>query len=120
MSAGKDDSVVPGAPETTPAWIRAARPPTPPEFHPWLSGAESEGATLPSVEELEAWAEEALDRSVTAGADRAFHLLAADAFLTWACEAALHGDRPGVTLTELARRVAERGGAPGPPESPER
>lgn len=116
MSSGRHDRVS-GAPATPPPWVRKVDPPPPPELHPWLSGGETDGAGFPSVEELERRAEEALSRSRTAvRPDGALHLLAADAYLTWACEAALEGARPDATLAELAERVAGGGGSSGSPK----
>jgi len=40
--------------------------------------------------------------------ESAFHLLAADALLTYACEAALEADDPDACLSELVARAGER------------
>lgn len=54
---------------------------------------------------------DALDRARRAPGrvrESAFHLLAADALLTYACEAALEEDDPEATLSELVRSAGER------------
>jgi hypothetical protein len=85
---------------------------------PTLASAPGLGsADLPhrSAEELaEALTEEAvrlLDGVLAhpgAGRDVAFRLLAADALLTWSCEAAADGRDPGEILGSLAKRLAAR------------
>lgn len=87
----------------------AARAPTPPEaLGRWL-----EGAALDGVEPLEGLTRAGLDALDSARAtpgrvrNSAFHLLAADALLTYACEAALEEEDPARALTRLVERAAE-------------
>ncbi len=92
-------------------WIRGRTPPSPEAFLPWLSSAADVEAGLPSALADEALRSlgEALDRP---GRNRegAFHLLAADGYLTYACEAAAEAEDVGATLRYLLERVAVSGG----------
>jgi hypothetical protein len=54
------------------------------------------------------WRLDAVLADPGAGRDVAFRLLAADALLTWSCEAAADGADPGEILGSLAKRVAAR------------
>ncbi|MGD2069790.1 MAG: hypothetical protein PVI57_14050 [Gemmatimonadota bacterium] len=97
-----------------PGWIRSARPEVPAELLPWLEGAPED----PEVEGLAEAALEALERSEAVPGrgendrSRAFHLLAADALLTYACRAALDDRRPVDRFVELARLAST--GSAGP------
>lgn len=88
-------------------WIARRIPPVPAAFQEWMvpAGAGAEA----SVEALAREAEAALGRALS-GEERprrgAFDLLAADGFLTWACEAALEEDDPAGALDGLIRRFA--------------
>lgn len=91
------------------AWLRTRTPSVPEPFlsellseadRPWNGpeGLLEEGLT-------------ALDEALAApGRDRAaaFRLLAGDAFLTYACEAAAEKDQTGETLERLLRDLGER------------
>ena len=88
-------------------WLESRTPPVPEPFREWMT------AEAPEVEaSAGALAEEALAALSRAleGADRprrgAFDLLAADGFLTYACEAALETDDPAGVLDELIVRFA--------------
>lgn len=91
---------------TLAAWIDARRPPVPVGFGDWMRPEEPSAPA--GVESLAREAEAALSRALEPrGRPRrgAFDLLAADGFLTWACEAALESGDPAGTLEELIRRV---------------
>jgi len=103
-------------------FIQEAAPSLPPAVSRALGlpGRVSEGDAVeerpsPSAEELAGGlteeALELLDEVLSdpgAGRDVAFRLLAADAFLTWSCEAAADGVDPGGVLSSLVQRVAAR------------
>jgi len=87
----------------------AARAPAPPSaLGLRLGDAELDG--VPPLEGLGREALAALDRARGAPGrvrESAFHLLAADALMTYACEAAVEGDDPGSDLARLMERAAE-------------
>ena len=107
-------------------WLRSIDPPAPPGFGPWLalpgetadeSGShpfeEAKGA-LPDPGTLAAAAMAALGRALAPeGRERngVFDLLAADAFATWAAEAALTGPAVEERLAGLRDRLAGGAGA---------
>lgn len=87
----------------------ATREPAPPEaLARWL-----DGTALDAAEPLDALARAGLQALDAARAEpgrvrsSAFHLLAADALLTYACEAALEAEDPASALDDLLRRAAE-------------
>lgn len=88
----------------------ATRTPAPPEaLGAWLSAVELDAVTPLSGLTREGL--EALDRARGAPGrvrESAFHLLAADALLTYACEAAMEEDDPAASLMDLMERAAER------------
>ena len=94
---------------TTKDWLEARRPPAPEGLAAWLGprvdGAEPAGGAEGDVgATLRARAFAALDRARTApgrSRDSAWWLLAADALLTYACEAALEGNDPDACLERL-------------------
>lgn len=88
-------------------WLKERRPPPPGALAPALGGTEAPGADPREV--LLDRAVHALERArATPGTVResAFHLLAADALLTYACEAALEAAEPSHALSEVLRRAA--------------
>ena len=92
-------------------WMRARHPPAPGRLLPWVAVESVDGA--PADDVLTQRALEQLSRSVRApGRNRqsAFYLLAADALLTYACEAALERGDPEATLNRILDAVgaAER------------
>ena len=97
---------------TLSAWIARRRPPVPTDFRPHvrLDDPDREAATADArVDGLVAETRSALSRASSRDAsDRAgaFDLLAADAWATYAAEAALDTHDPVATLTELARRLS--------------
>ncbi|UCC24820.1 MAG: hypothetical protein JSU98_13965 [Gemmatimonadales bacterium] len=88
-------------------WLELRTPPVPEPFREWM---------IPEVPDVDASAGalageafSALSRALEgAGRPRrgAFDLLAADGFLTYACEAALETDDPAGVLDELIERFA--------------
>lgn len=91
-------------------WIRRRTPPAPEVFLPWLDASSVNLDDIPSalLDHALSSLNEALARP---GRDRegALHLLAADGFLTYACEAATEVHDVGATLRSLVKRVAEHG-----------
>lgn len=86
----------------------ATRTPPPPEaLAAWLSRADLDGVA--PLGGLASEGLEALDRARAEPGrvrESAFHLLAADALLTYACEAAMEEDDPAASLTDLMERAA--------------
>ena len=100
MSGAADEAV------ERPAWIRSADPAVPGELARWIRAPT--GEEPPGPDALVEAAVDALRRSLQpAGRPRegAFHLLAADALVTWACEAALDAADPVERCAEVARHV---------------
>lgn len=94
-----------------PDWLEGSDPPVPAGFLPWLAvpGVGDEGSGAPSAEALLEAALGSLRLALTPeGRERrgAFHLLAADAFATWAAKAGLDRDRPEDWLAEMAAVLA--------------
>jgi hypothetical protein len=88
-------------------WMDARVPPVPVPFRAWMVPEAPDGEV--SVGALAREAEASLERAVqgeTRPRDGAFDLLAADGFLTYACEAALEAENPAEALDELIRRFA--------------
>ena len=95
------------------SWIEARRPVVPEAFRRYV---EPDDPARPGdtpeqrVDGLAAEAQSALERARardTADREGAFDLLAADAWATWAAEAALDADDPVDALTRLARRLSD-------------
>ena len=92
-------------------WLDDREAGVPGVLRPWLR--RTEGPADEVVPALLARGRAALDDAVARpGRDReaAFHLLAADAYLTWACEAAADADDPGEVLAALVRSVGPDSG----------
>ncbi len=94
------------------SWIEGRTPPVPADFreHVRLEDPQRPGSTAAErvnglVEETRLALARAADRD---DSDRAgaFDLLAADAWATWASEAALETEDPVATLTDLAMRLS--------------
>lgn len=88
------------------AWLKGRTPPPPFDLAPWLEGADGDG-----VDALSALGGRALDRARSAPGrvrESALHLLAADALITYACEAALEQPEPEDALVQVLRGVADR------------
>jgi len=88
-------------------WLSARVPPPPPPLAAWLEAHEPAGPAGPAVLSRAGLA--ALDRVRARPGrvrDSAFELLGADAFLTYACEAALELEDPLAVLDALTARVA--------------
>ena len=87
-------------------WIGARKPPVPGDFAEWMLPGDPSAPAGP--ESLFQEAQVALSRSLEPeGRPRAgaFDLLAADGFLTWACEAALETGDPSSVLKDFVRRL---------------
>ena len=91
-------------------WMAGRTPSAPAAFVRWLdSEAEvSDGVSAALLDKALQSLDEALARP---GRNRegALHLLAADGFLTYACEAATEADDVGATLRSLVERAAFHG-----------
>lgn len=92
------------------AFLSARTPPAPAPLAVWLERVPvSEGTTAEAL--LRAGLDE-LDAARTAPGrvrQSAFHLLAADALLTYACEAALELDDPRAELVRILQQAAAHG-----------
>jgi len=94
-------------------WVESRTPPVPRGFRPWVKLDDPERPAGTADERVDGLVEES--RAALARARRrdatdragAFDLLAADAWATWAAEAALDTDDPVARLTELARRLSD-------------
>jgi hypothetical protein len=103
-----DEAEAGGAPLTLEAWL-ARREPAPPEALLRHLGAGGSATPAPSrLEELLAAATAALGDACGGIGERrgAFRLLAADAYLTWACEAALELEDSAAHLRDMTLAVA--------------
>lgn len=90
------------------AWLSARDPRPVFDLGPWVDEA---GPTHGGPSDLARLGGQALDRALAApGRVRAsaLHLLAADALITYACEAALEADDPEEELHRILREVGER------------
>lgn len=90
-------------------WLMRKRPEVPELFLPFLLTGEARAfAGAGGLEE--AGAEAMAEALAAPGRNRiaAFRLLAADALLTYACEAAAGEERPGETLRILLKRLGDR------------
>ncbi|HZD03879.1 MAG TPA: hypothetical protein VE173_03145 [Longimicrobiales bacterium] len=122
---------------TVPGWLRRVERTVPEGFVPWLVSAavesttggqaealEGAGGRLPEARRLLDAAAVALSRCLSPRERErhgAFDLLAADAFVTWAAEAALDSDEPDGVLREMVDGLARGGWTTGrrtPDESP--
>lgn len=93
------------APVSIAEWIDERQPPVPPAFRPYL---ETPGPASPDgFAAAAAVAMKACARMDPNDRAAAFLLLAADAFITYACQLALLNGEGGPELRRLARRVAE-------------
>jgi hypothetical protein len=92
------------------SWLAERTPPPPEPLARWLDGVELSGDSV-----LEALVSGALRELARARAEpgrvraSAFHLLGADALITYGCEAALESDAPAVELRRIVGRVAAPG-----------
>ena len=88
------------------AWIRTRSPAPPMELGPWVDGADR---GPPSVDDLTRVGLRALDQARARPGrvrDSAFRLLAADALITYACEAALEEEDPDPVLCRILQQAA--------------
>lgn len=88
------------------AWLETRRPAPPGSLRPWLSPQGRDGERL-YVALTAAGCHEMESARVRLGPVResALHLLAADALITYACEAALEEDDPKAALSDVLRVV---------------
>ena len=89
-------------------WVERRTPPVPGGFQSWMAPADP-GAMV-SVSALMAEARRSLARLESPGdrpRDGAFDLLAADGFVTWACEAALEDADPVASLPGIVDALLE-------------
>jgi hypothetical protein len=92
------------------SWLGQRMPPPPDPLTRWLDGVDMSGDSV-----LDALLHGGLLELGRARAEpgrvrrSAFHLLAADALITYGCEAALERDAPAVELRRIVGLVAARG-----------
>jgi hypothetical protein len=102
-------AVAPGhaAVSTLRAWLLERDPPIPEALLRHLDGGLSGITSDELLETLLAHAEGALEDARGGEGERrgAFRLLAADAYVTYACEVALDGDDPAARLIHVVERV---------------
>ena len=87
-------------------WLAGRTPPVPEAFRSWMQPAHPDAPA--GLDSLTREAHEALARALSPeGRPRrgAFDLLAADGFLTYACEAALETDDPRAALDGVVRSL---------------
>ena len=88
------------------SWIASRRPPAAMPLERWTAGGSAD-----PVAALTAMAESAMESALASpGKDResAYHLLAADALLTYACEAALESPDVETTLLSILGSASRR------------
>lgn len=94
-------------------WLDGRTPVVPVAFRPWVRLRDPDREADSPEERLAALTEEARGslsdarRRDPADREGAFDLLAADAWATWAAEAALDTSDPVASLTQLARRLSD-------------
>ena len=87
-------------------WIEARQPPAPMDLGPWSRTGVESGSMAERITRL---ARAALDEACAAPGrvrESAFHLLAADALVTYACEAALDEADPIAALRTILLETA--------------
>ncbi len=87
-------------------WIDARRPAVPDAFRPWLEAKPVEGVSVESLAVHGLSALEAVDVAKRLDREAAFRLLAADAFLTYACEGAADEASVVSSLEGVLERLA--------------
>ena len=90
------------------AWLADRRPSAAFDLAPWLDGADTASTGSEALARL---GRRALGQALSApGRVRAsaLHLLAADALITYACEAALEAENPEEALAAVLAEVGER------------
>jgi hypothetical protein len=94
--------------ENVRAWLAGRRPRPAFDLAPWLEGAEDAASTSEALGRLSG---RALDLTLSAPGrvrESALNLLAADALITYACEAALEREDPEKALAAILDEVSER------------
>ena len=98
-----------GSGSTVREWLQERHPAAPDALLRHLEVDRSADDTAPAdvLEALLSRADRALRDACAGHGERrgAFRLLAADAYLTWACEAALEDEAPSARLREIVARV---------------
>ncbi len=95
------------------AWLDGRTPAVPVAFRPYVRLTDPDRDVPSARARVDALTEEARSalararRRDPADRDGAFELLAADAWATWAAEAALDTADPVAALTDLARRLSD-------------
>jgi len=91
------------------AFLAQRTPPPPPALGRWLAARALDGEAAEAL--LRGGVEELARARRSPGKVRssAWHLLAADALLTYACEAALAAAEPPLAFEEILRRAASEG-----------
>ena len=87
-------------------WIERRLPPPPMDLDPWLESDETHDSVTSCVTGLGLAALDQARARPGRVRDSAFHLLAADALVTYACEAALNEDDPLGALSEIMHAAA--------------
>ena len=90
------------------AWLRSRVPPIPQPFLPRLLGGEGARCGVAELTTLGLDAREEALRRPGRNREAAFHLLAGDAFLTYACEAAAGEVDVGACLTRFLEQMGDR------------
>jgi hypothetical protein len=92
------------------SWLAERRPPPPGPLARWLDGVELSGDTVPEALVYGGLRELSRARAEPGRVRKsAFHLLAADALITYGCEAALETEAPAVELQRILGLVAAPG-----------
>lgn len=97
------------------AWLDTRRPGAPAELRTAIEDALKEAPSSSKQEALEHGTQRSLACALARPGrvrDSAFDLLAADALLTYACEAALESEEPSAALAAILDRLLDRPGSP--------
>ena len=88
-------------------WLASRQPPVPPAFATRLDVPSGTEAAPGSLTRLGAAALALTDPAARLDREAAFQLLAADAYVTYACEAAADEDDPGSALAAVLEHVVD-------------
>ena len=88
------------------SWIDARTPSVPRAFRPWMGATDVDAGCVTSLAHQGLSALEAVDAAKSLDRDAALRLLAADAFLTYACEAATDEADVVSSLESVLERLA--------------
>ena len=97
-------------------WVSDREPPAPEELRRWLEPGPFQGSSVSEAlgDAAAHHVDEALKR-LGRNREGAFHLLAADALLTYACEAAAGEEDTEAALVDLLDRLHPDAARPAPP-----